>query len=44
LKFYFIEREDNFAAWKKAVIKSFERVTVPFDVENKGKKIVISYY
>ncbi len=33
----FLEREDNFAAWKRAVIKSFERSTVPFNIENKGK-------
>jgi len=33
----FIEREENFASWKKAVIKSFGRLTVPFNIENKGK-------
>jgi glycerol kinase len=33
----FLEREDNCAAWKRAVIKSFERPTVPFNIENKGR-------
>ena len=45
LSFYLIEREDNFAAWKKAVIKSFERFTPPFNIENKGKIWwLFSYY
>ncbi|CAF0952515.1 unnamed protein product [Adineta ricciae] len=30
------EREAHFQAWKKAVIKSFERFTPPFNIENKG--------
>lgn len=39
--FVIVEREDNFNAWKKAVIKSFERATVPFNIENKGKSYSI---
>ncbi|CAF0763510.1 unnamed protein product [Adineta steineri] len=30
------QREENFASWKKAVIKSFERLTPPFNIENKS--------
>ncbi|CAF0853375.1 unnamed protein product [Adineta ricciae] len=30
------EREEHFHAWKKAVIKSFERFTPPFNIENKS--------
>ncbi|CAM4903144.1 unnamed protein product [Rotaria socialis] len=32
------QREENFSAWKKAVIKSFDRPTPPFDTENQGTK------
>ncbi|CAF1680690.1 unnamed protein product [Rotaria magnacalcarata] len=32
------QREENFSAWKKAVIKSFDRTTPPFDTENQGSK------
>ncbi|CAF1146839.1 unnamed protein product [Rotaria sp. Silwood1] len=33
---YLIEREENFSAWKKAVIKSFESFTSPFSIEHKS--------
>ncbi len=39
-EFYFIEREEHFGGWKKAVIKSFERLTPPFNIENKGKNFL----
>lgn len=30
------QREESFSAWKRAVIKSFERTTIPFNIENQG--------
>ncbi|CAF3754681.1 unnamed protein product [Rotaria sordida] len=30
------QREENFSAWKKAVIKSFENLTPAFNIENKS--------
>lgn len=37
--FFPLERENHFNGWKKAVLKSFERLTPPQSIENKGKNI-----
>ena len=34
-----LERENHFNGWKKAVLKSFERLTPPLAIENKGENI-----